>query len=515
MDLFEEEMGPLIKRQSNGELNVLMSPKDITQVAIPTDYKLITKVDGLDTAKNSMCEVSEGCFSSRSHGFETLRNILLHPVRHDCLAEVNKEQSLHLMNFSWFIPSFPSTVLRVYQRSTQLKKSKIARRIISTEAESRPISTLNLNGYSLPKFTEKHDACNTPDTILNKQRLLNESFHTFVAESQSNRGHLKDMCDSSAGDNFNFGRDPALSDTQIKLSSAIHVHKESVNIHLEETFCEKPRFNRDKFSFECLDTECFNKTEVPPHEPITNKFASSKAVKHKSYSIMEDLKTIDFENLQRKVTLEMNTDPLLAKTCSQQISKMAIPAHLSNHAKLSSQGHLAIRTKRSLLQCQDKAIADEAVKYLNSLKSKSWVEGFYRKNKQSNGRQAKDLELDLHNRSELPDRSRANNEWGINLASKSSSKSQSRAGHLVIQSRQSSPRRKTTNLVVSNLQRKFAYTFEHSPRVNRPICYTSKLQNSSASLASGMKTPNKSNSRSNSKVTINNISRLIESIGLN
>lgn len=225
---------------------------------------------------------------------------------------------------------------------------------------------------------------------------------------------------------------------------------------------------------------------------------------------MDDLKTIDFETLQRKVNLDKSVDPLQTKVPVQQVPKPSIPAHLFCHTKQSSQGHLAIKSRRCLVQTQDKAIADEAARYLNSLKSKSWVEGYYRNHKAKQGKV--DLGLELHNRSEVPDRGKSGYDWNLASSSKSSSNSKPRANQTVFQSRPNSPRRKHSNMIGNNLQRKFNYTFDHSPRLG-PSSQNAKLQNSSSVITSGLKTPMKTRSRDMSRSTLNNISRLIESIG--
>jgi hypothetical protein len=369
------------------------------------------------------------------------------------------------------------------------------------------------SGWVEIKMVEKRDEPQLPDKWCSKVGLVNDSCQTYAGDSQ--KCNTRDPFDSFAFENALMEKDrPShdnVQDIQAKTSSAIDLGKDAVSIKMEESYAEKPK-TRERLVMDYLDFESFNRAEILV-DPIKSHSRGSKSLKNRSYGNMDNQMTIDIESLQKKVAQEVSADPMLTKSMAHQMLKTTIPAQLFSHPKLSSHGHLPLKTRRTLIQTQDKAIADEAVRYLSSIKNKSWIDGLCRSSK---SRTAKPESAgDFYNRYELPDRGKTPWELTMNSASKSASNSKSRAGHVILLSRPNSPpRRNQSTLIGRILPRKLTYTFEYSPRVNTSS-QTSKIKNASLMKASELKSSTLSRSRDMSRSNLNSITRLIDTIGYN
>ena len=123
IDQFEEEMGPHLQARSRDDLTAMTSPKDPVKYMTPRHQQVYVRCEEIDTANNSMREVSEGGCSSRSNLPSNERYLNIHEIA-DSQSIINQKCSHMVYNMNWQIPSFPDNTKHIYTERPSLGKSK-------------------------------------------------------------------------------------------------------------------------------------------------------------------------------------------------------------------------------------------------------------------------------------------------------------------------------------------------------------------------------------------------------
>ena len=536
IDLFEEEMGPHIKVKTSNDLTIMMSPKEITQYITPRHLKLLRGGEGLDTAKNSMREVSEGGYSSRSNMPNSLRDHKFQ-IQIESSQNPNQECTIPLLDLKWHIPSFPDSIRRIFDDRPKLIKSKpkvlpnnstLVLKYNHFHENSSHVSKPNLEKKEFAKVPDKNIEFSIAKAESSRKTIL-ESYTERIPDSK--KSNTRDLFDSFAFDDKKSQEKSieSLPDSKIRnqknltteavflpdqnLTDRKRIRQYGARVHRTLNYLDLDAFQKIQsdgdvnFFRSESDNRSFGRSDRGSNtDSIKSKDIDIKALKRK----IESKDALKSHHLPKKSTYltSLNKSKILR---SSEILSMKPTIDHTAHAGGSKWTNIHSTQK-------EKSHTNEDNMSYNSLnKNKSWFAGFYKKNSQNEGGLAqRNKELVSANRGVVEkfitstNKTRDHQNLSYSMIKHGYADARSEVGN-------SSPRKRpSTDMLQSLHRRAISSIYENTPRKSSYSRDSSLIikGNTSTLLSSPntlmLKYPNNDY---NSKSKPHSISRMIDSIG--
>lgn len=534
IDQFEEEMGPHFRIKTANDLTVMLSPKDIGQFLTPRHIRALIGGEGVDTAKNSMREVSEGGFSSRSNMPNSTRPHYAQ-IKTESSSKINQIVPCCQLNLKWHIPSFPDSIRRMFDEKPKLTRSKPKGRPNGSTLVLKYNHFLESSAVLSKTTLEKKESAKEPEKCLELLRHKEDNSRNTILGSNleqvqdSKKSCTRDLFDSFALDNKN--------PQEKSVESSPEADLQQQKIIGTEIFCFPPEKQRDskkkrqlvtgvQSTLDYLDLEAFQKIqpelEMNFFRPESDNRSFSKQVRNSNSADMKS-KDIDIELLKKKIeskeAMRSHQPPIksgyLSSLNKSKILRTSEILGMKTYHDSAKQQAGLIKSSIYSTHSDKSQLKEEVQKYQSANQDKSWFTGFYQKGKQN--------AVGISSKIEAKDPFSVKRET-INqpLLSKTAQRDQQNLSYSSIKQRynstqsefgEASPRKRLSTANIQALQRRMnSNTYEGTPR-RSPYGrnQSSTIKPNLSLLMSGPSTPLKYPSKDYSSKA-HSISYMIDSI---